>query len=404
MNRVLIVSEHFPPSTVGGTATYAYNLSRYLVKVGWEVYLITQPSYGEAKARWYIQEGVNIYRLNIPDIFTKKLLFPRAFSIYLHKQIRRIITELCPDIVHFASGWYPLIVTRFCAELTRIPIVWTVHNVPPAEHYLRIFKSDEINEPFERIYYKLLECFSSFQLKLYKYDRIISVSNATANKLVIKGILRDKVSVIPNGVDIHYYTNTTKKEPEQSNSEFVVLTVGRIIQHKGQINIIKCAPEVVARFPQVRFIFVGPIASEHYFDVLKKTIRELGLEQNIKITRDVSQKELLLYYQLCDLYLQPSLEEGFCITMIEAMACGKPIIGTPVGEIATLITESKAGILISCPLPTEISNAIIQLLADEKLRKELGKRAREYVVANYSWAAVARQTANQYCRILREKI
>ena len=402
-NRVLVISEHFPPPTVGGTATYTYNLCKCLVKIGWEVYLITQPSATDAKARWYSQDGINIYRLDIPNIFTKKILLPRSFPVYLLKQINRIITQLHPDIIHFTSGWYPVMVTRFCRGFTYVPIVWTIHNVPPAEHHLTITRNDRINKLFELPYFKLIGGFANLQLKLYKYDRIIAVSEATAGKITREGGSPNKVCVIPDAIDTQYFTASGKREEKQPDAQHVVLTVAGIIEHKGQLNIIKSAPEVIAKFPKVLFLLVGPVISKYYFDLLEETIKELRLEQNVKLVGAVSQEDLLSYYQLCDLYLQPSLEEGFCITMLEAMACGKPVIGTPVGEIPKLITESRAGILISDSSPVEISRAVIKLLADEEMRKNFGQRAGEYVVDNYSWEAVAKQTANLYREMITEK-
>lgn len=402
-NRVLIISEHFPPPTVGGTATYVYNLCRHLVEIGWQVYLITQPSNTDAKAKWYSQDGINIYRLDIPDILMKEILFPRSFPIYLLKQIHHIIIQLRPDIIHFASGWYPLMVTRLCPGFAHIPIVWTIHNLPPHEHHLNIARNDRINKPFELVYFKAIRSFAKLSLRFYSYSRIIAASEATADKIAKEGVSPNKICIIPNGVDIPYLSNTEKQETKLPNARHVVLTVAGIIEHKGQLNIIKSAPEVIAKFPKVLFLLVGPIRSKYYFSLLEEAIRELRLEQNVKVTGAVSQKDLLSYYQLCDLYLQPSLEEGFCITMLEAMACGKPVIGTPVGEIPKLITESKAGILISDSSPVEISRAVIKLLASEEVRKEFGERAREYVTDSYSWEAVARQTASLYHEMIIEK-
>ena len=402
-NRVLVISEHFPPPTVGGTATYTYNLCKYLVEIGWEVYLITQPSGTDAKARWYSQDGINIYRLNIPNIFIKEIFLPRFFLMYLFKQINHVVTELHPDIIHFAIGWYAMMVTRLRSGFTHIPIIWTIHNPPPAEHHLTLIRNDRLNKPFELLYFKAVRIFTRLSLRFDKYDRIIAVSEAVADKVVKDRVSPDKICIIPNGVDIQYFRDIKEREAKQPDAQYVVLTVGGITEHKGQLNIVKGAPEVLAKFPNTLFLMVGPVRSEYYFTLLEEAIGELGLEQNVKLVGAVSQEDLLSYYQLCDLYLQPSLEEGFCITMMEAMACGKPVIGTPVGEISKLITESRAGILISDSSPAQISRAVIELLANGGARKEFGERARKYVVGSYSWEAVARQTADLYQEMLTEK-
>lgn len=402
-NRVLVISEHFPPPTVGGTATYTYNLCKYLVEIGWEVYLITQPSGTDIKARWYSRDGINVYRLDIPDIFTKRIFSPRSFPVYLLKQIHRIIIQLHPDIIHFSAGWYPLMVTRLCPGFAHIPIAWTIHNLPPAEHHLNIVRNSNVNKPFELLYFNLVKSLAKLSLRFFRYNRIIAVSEATADKITKEGISPNRICIILNAVDTQHFTASGKRETKQPDAQYVVLTVAGITEHKGQLNIVKSAPEVLARFPNTLFLLAGPVRSEYYFTLLQEAIRELGLEQNVKLVGAVSQEDLLSYYQLCDLYLQPSLEEGFCITMLEAMACGKPVIGTPVGEIPKLITESKAGILMSDSSPAEISRAVIELLANKEVRQKFGQRAREYVTASYGWEAVARQTADLYKKMITEK-
>ena len=99
-----------------------------------------------------------------------------------------------------------------------------------------------------------------------------------------------------------------------------------------------------------------------------------------------------------------SLEEGFCITILEAMACGKPVIGTPTGEIPKLITESGGGVLVPKSSPAEIAAVLSKLLSDPESRKSLGQKAREYIIANYSWETVAEKTSNLYLEVIMEKI
>ncbi|MBA7507581.1 N-acetyl-alpha-D-glucosaminyl L-malate synthase [subsurface metagenome] len=400
-SRVLIISEHFLP-TLGGTTFSVYNLCKCLAEIGWEVYLITEPSRTDTKGRWYNQDGINIYRLNIPNIFMKEVLLPRSFLFYLLKQINHVVNELCPDIIHFAIDGYAIMSTRLRPGFTHIPIVWTIRNPPPAEHHLNIIRNDKLNKPFELLYFKAVKIFTKLSLRFNKYNRIIAVSKVVADKVVKEGVSPNKIRIIPNAIDTQYFTTSAKRETKQPNAQYVVLTVGGIIEHKGQLNIIKSATDIIARFPNVLFLLVGPIRSKYYSTLLQEAIRELRLEQNVKLVGAVSQEDLLSYYQLCDLYLQPSLEEGFCRAILEAMACGKPVIGTPVGEIPKFITESRAGILIPDSLPAEISRAVIKLLASEEVRRELGERAREYVAAGYSWQAVARQTVNLYHEIIEK--
>lgn len=399
--RVLIISEHFLP-IIGGTSVYTYNICKYLSNIGHKVYLVTIPSRDNISAKWYHMDGFNIFRLQIPEYFTKEVLMPRFFPIYLLKSLNYIISEIHPDIIHFTSGFYPMIVTRLCYQLKKIPLVWTIHNLPPAEasSHISIAENNKINTFIRQLYLIFTNNLTRFQLIFYKYDRIISVSSATYEKLLNHNISTDKISVIPNGVDTEYFSIVNEKLARGYANKIVVLTVAGIIEHKEQLKIVMSAPDIIEKVPNVLFLFVGPIRSQFYFNLLEKTIQKLGIEKSVEIKGEVSQDDLLHHYQRCDVYLQPSSEEGFCISILEALSCGKAVIGTPVGEIPKLIKESGAGAIIPNSSPEEISKAVIQLLTNKEMKNEFEKVARNYILNNFSWNFVAIETSNMYKEII----
>jgi glycosyltransferase involved in cell wall biosynthesis len=402
MGRVLVISEHFPP-TVGGTSAYTRNLCRHLAKAGWEVYLVTQPSAGDSGGRWHTEDGVNIYRLRIPRRVMKSTFLPHLFPFYLLKEIDAVFRRVRPDVVHFAAGIYTLSASRLYG-FGGVPIVWTIHNLPPAESSSSLPHSGSrtLDSGMTRAHSIISGALAAMQLHFYRFDRIIAVSGWTANKITQKGISPGRVVTIPVGVGAEYLA-CCAEEKRADYRGHVVLTVGGIVAHKRQLDIVQSVPLVKERFPDAVFLFVGPVRSEQYRDRVKAAIDGLGLSGSVRLVGEVSSDELLSYFRNCDVYLQPSGEEGFCISILEAMSCGKAVVGTPVGEIPRFITESGAGILLSDSSPQQISGAVIRLLSDERMRAEFGERARSYVSSWYGWQGVAERTADVYRLLLEER-
>ena len=175
--------------------------------------------------------------------------------------------------------------------------------------------------------------------------------------------------------------------------------MGGIIEHKGQLEIVKAAPYVLKEFPKTKFIFVGPIRSPAYLEVINSTAESLGIQNHIQITGEVSEEELHNHYVTCDVYIQPSLQEGFCITIMEAMAHGKPVIGAAVGAIPDLIDDNR-GILLKNLSEASISQALVFLLGNIDLRDKFGERGKKYIIDTYSWKKVAQKTGQTYQDLL----
>jgi len=390
--RVLVISEHYYPIT-GGSVTYVHNLCRFLAEFGHSVYLVTPGSDERSYEQWEEENSFSIYRVSVPKYLRKERYFP----IFLCRELSSILSEIHPDVVHIAYGFFAPMSMKLL-NIKSIPLIWTVHNVPPAEHIFSVFKNGTTNEIFKDIYFKVVSLFSTCCFKFYDYSKIICVSESTEKKVLRKGVSQDKVCIIPNGVS----TFTEFDEPHQvgkKEDSLVILTVGGIIEHKGQLEVVKAAPYVLKEYPKAKFVFVGPIRSLIYLEVINSTAESLDIQDHIQITGEVSEKELHKHYTTCDVYIQPSFQEGFCITIMEAMAHGKAVVGTAVGAIPDLIGDDR-GILLKNLSEESISQAIISLLSNKDLRDKFSERGKKYIIDTYSWKSVAQDTGQVYQDLL----
>lgn len=399
--RVLIISEHYFP-IVGGSPTYVHNLCKNLSNLGCEVYLVTIPDDRNPVMEWCKEDGFYIYRLKIPRILRKERYFP----IFINRELDYLVKSIKPDVIHIGHGFFIPLITRF-TNIRNYPVVWTVHNVPPKEHKFDFLTQIPIlNNILKQIYFKIGDIYSRAIFRIAKYDKIISSSQKTADLLLSKGVARENIKIIPVGIDTDIYNpdldvSEIKKKLKFQDYKNIILTVAGIIPHKGQEFLIRAIPDVLQRYPDTLFLIVGPIRSETYYNELIELIKDLNIEGNVRIFPEVTDAELYNYYQIADIYVQPSLEEGFCISILEAMSFGKPVIGTKTGAIPEFIQKSGAGILIDSESPEQICKAITTILLNPHKTRKMGTQARNYVVENYSWREVAEHTLDLYNNILK---
>ena len=224
----------------------------------------------------------------------------------------------------------------------------------------------------------------------------ITNSSATRDSCLEVGLEKEKLEIIPFGVDTHFFKPL---EIPKNGDVFQILAVGYLIERKGFEYLIKAMEEVLRENINVRLIIVGSGPLEKK---LKELIKDLKLKDNIEIIKNVSDNELLHLYNLSDLFVLPSIvdsqgnTEGLGVVLLEAMACKLPVIGSNIGGIPDIIQDKVTGLLVSERDISEISNAINNLIEDENLRKTLAINGYNNVKDKFSWKKVAKSYLKIY--------
>lgn len=373
--RITFVTYVYPYPKRGfnpGIERVIESLSHALVRKGHDVHVITTYRNG-GRLKEENDHGVHIYRINdfrkmfgrMGSVFSLDLL-----SInYFVKEYRDVLQN--SDIIH--------VFTPFLIDIQNIPVVSHFHH------------DEKIRNLKEFLY---LPTSHYLWKKTYKRsDAVISVSKYSARYLVKIGIPPNKIFVVPNGVDIKkfnpYIDATELKNRFGSNN--ILLYVGPIIQRKGLIYLIRSMPKILAEHRDTILVMVGKGEQETY---LKRLANELGINRNVIFEGFVPENQLPMYYNACDLFVFPSLQEGFGMVLTEAMACGKPVVASNTTAIPEVVGE--AGILVEPENPDALANAIIDLLNDENKRKELGEKALKRVHEKFTWDKVAREVEEVY--------
>ena len=135
----------------------------------------------------------------------------------------------------------------------------------------------------------------------------------------------------------------------------------------------------------------------HFFEQLA---RRAGLTDNVDFGESISQEALLGLYSDCDILVLPSRTEGWGLSLMEAMACKKPVVASRVGGIPELVRDGTDGLLVGAGDVAGLSRAILRLLKDPDLCRRMGEAGRERV-SEYSWDTTARIVLEEYRRILQ---
>ena len=216
---------------------------------------------------------------------------------------------------------------------------------------------------------------------------------------VANALLREdhsKLVHLPPGVDLTRFIPAAKSLELQKKwgveGAPVIVSIGRLVPRKGCDQLIKAMPEVLKQFPKSKLLLVG---TGNYKKRLEKLVRNLKVQDSVIFTGRVAHELLPAYYRLGDIFAAPcrsrygGLEvEGLGIVYLEASACGVPVIAGKSGGAPDAVLDGKTGILVNGRDHLEISGALIKLLADEKLRAQMGTAGRVWMEQLWSWEGI----------------
>lgn len=207
----------------------------------------------------------------------------------------------------------------------------------------------------------------------------------------------DKIRVIYSGIEI----NRTGGVPEYGENDIEgrlfkkglthIGVVGNLDRVKGQHILMKAIPMILKKAPDVRFLFVG---SGQEMGPLKRLARGLGINEHVVFTGAYPDADRIM--ELCDIIVLPSLNEGLPLTMLEAMAVGKPVVAARVGGVPEAIEDGKTGLLVQPNDPKAMAEAIISLLGDRKSAIMLGENAKEKMRGYFTLESMIKETESFY--------
>jgi glycosyltransferase involved in cell wall biosynthesis len=278
---------------------------------------------------------------------------------------------------------------------TKAKVVLTLQEGDPIE-YIMGLKRFKLFWPVYKLYFK-------------KVDKVQAISSFLAEWAESLGVKKEKIIVVPNGIEINSIINKDrlKKELNIKKDDRIILTTSRLVKKNGVENLIQAFQLLVTQHSllNTKLLIVGGGFLE---DNLKKIVKEFKLEDKIIFVGKVVYEKALEYYQIADVFCRPSLSEGLGNSFLEAMAAGVPVVATPVGGIPDFLKDSgenQTGWFCEPKNPESIAEKI-QYVLDEKNKEEVGrviKNAQKMVMEKYTWEKVAEQMKGIFKELIKQK-
>lgn len=232
----------------------------------------------------------------------------------------------------------------------------------------------------------------------YHCRRIICVSDMVQHSLLALGYPRDRTHVIHNAIDIERFLHIDHLSTRQRlgwEGHFVMLCVARLVPAKGQRYAIEALAALRPSYPKLRLAFAGSGADQAILHALAK---RLGVAEQVLFLGNRDDVPDLL--AAADLYLQPSIKEGFGIAFLEALASGLPCIGTPTGAMPEMIINGENGLIVKVADTQALSDAIHSLVSQPDLCQHLADAARRTAQTRFSLISQAHDTLQVYQQAL----
>lgn len=394
--KILHVIPSISPRCGGPTHT-VLGLARSLVKKGHKVEIFTTNLDGVGRAvsgildvplgRVIERDGIKIRYFSVQ--------YPRwAFSWDLFKALRVAIKRT--DIVHIYSLYlFTTLATAYCCERYNVPYLLHLHG--SLDPFLR-----RKNRVLKGVYQGLIEHHNWNNAAAIHYNSQKEMELAhNALKIKVPGV------VVPCGLNVEEYSNLPpfgifKRRYLVLRDKKILLFLSRINFKKGLDILARAFGEVARKRNDVYLVLAGPDNEGYAAKVRAWLQEERALGQSL-FTGMLLGEEKLAVLRDSDLFVLPSYTENFGIAVVEAMACGLPVIISNKVNIWREVFQAGAGIVTDCD-SHQVAEAILKLLDDPKLAKNMGKRGKRLVGEKYTWDKATEQMIKVYEDILNGRL
>ncbi len=391
--RILMLSWEYPPHLTGGLGAHVMDLVPALAEQGVEVTLLT-PGWRGGEAQEYIHPNTMVYRVppigdDLGDYFGGVRRTNTNLEYFAHTLIADGQTF---DLIH-AHDWLVSFSAEALKNVYKLPLVATIHATERGRG--RGFLENRTAEAINSAEWRLS----------YEAWRVIATSRFMAREICTYFDLpSDKLSIIPNGVNITRRPQLSQEERDMIRfqwvepQESIVYYIGRIQQEKGMHLLIDAAAQVLAQDPHVKFILAG---TGGLLGVLRHRVDELGIADRVILPGYVSNKTRDQLYQAADVAVFPSLYEPFGIVALEAMAAHCPVIVSDVGGLGEVVEDGETGLKVEPGRVDLLAQAILKSLHNRKQAYAMAAQAFTLVEQEYSWSQIARATMELYQDVIR---
>lgn len=353
MRRVLMLYKNFG---IGGAENLILSLCGNINKEEYKVYLAANINIDD------IQDEIEYYDIGEMS-FSPKLLMKSIKTIYGICKKNKI------DIIH-SHHRYTTVVALIVGGMTNIKVLHTEHNVFPDKNWMN-----------------------------FRGENIVAVSNSVRNNLIQNKVNPKNVSTIHNGISYkeaeRVVEGNLKRELSIDESEFTFGFIGRLEEQKGLKYLIPAFKKLIDNGIKAKLVLVGDgglrVGIEEF-------IRKEGLESDVILLG--FRNDIANIIESLDMFILPSIYEGFPMTNLEIMSRSKVLIATDVGGNKEVIEDRINGFLIKSKSEKEIVQAMEYACNNKHILKKMGSNAKDTIVGNFTVGKMSEKYERYYCRLL----
>jgi len=374
--KILQVVQFFAPKH-GGSAMVPYELSKHLHKTGHDVTVLTTDFQMDND---FIDslDGVKVIPFHC-QMNLGSLLISSSMKEYLKQNLNKF------DLIHMHNfRTYQNIIVQEFAKKYKIPYVLQAHGSAP-----RIIEKKGLKYLFDIVFgYKILR-FAS---------KVIAVSNVEVDQYLKMGVPKEKIVVIPNGIDVDLFNDLQEKGTFRKqygiSEKYIILFLGRLHEIKGIDFLIKSYAELRKELDDVVLVLAG--SDDGYKAKAEMLINDLDLTNGVRFIGHVGGADKLAAYVDANVLVLPSIFEIFGLVPFEAIMCGTPIIVTDDCGCGELVRGANCGYLVKYGDVNELEERMKWVIKNPKDGEKLVDMGRKYIEGNLTWNNAIKQVGDVY--------
>ncbi|GID29716.1 glycosyltransferase [Paractinoplanes brasiliensis] len=392
--RIAMISEHASPLAAlggvdaGGQNSHVAELAGALAAAGHQIRVYTRRDSADRPAVIPMADGIDV--VHVPagpaTALPKDELLPYmgAFAEWLAENWR---TEWKPDVAH-AHFWMSGLAAVTAARQCDVPVVQTYHALGSVK---RRHQGSADTSPPRRI---------AYERELGRaVDQVIVQCQDEVRELLRLGVPRTQMTLVPSGVNTERF-RADGPAVARDRGRLRILTVARLVERKGVEDQIRALPAV----PGAELVVVGgppdgDLGSDPYARKLRLLAAECRVADRVVLAGAVPSHEMPRWYRSADILAATPWYEPFGLTVLEAMACGVPVVATSVGGLSDTVVDGVTGDLVPPRDPARLGQALRRLAGDDMRRLSYGAAAVDRSQYTYAWPRIAERLAEAYAGV-----
>jgi D-inositol-3-phosphate glycosyltransferase len=398
--KIAMLSIHSDPigklgtKDTGGMSVYIRELARELGRREHRIDIYTRLQEDANHCVTHLHENVRLIHLGIPNggNLSKLALYPYLSKFFRALDDFRKSENLNYDLIH-SHYWLSGRIGNWAQNLWNRPHVATFHTLGEIKNQTGVGAP----EPEFRL--------ATEKEIVQTCHRILAPTKRERDSLIkLYGASAEKIGVVPCGVnlDLFYPESKTaaRKKLGLNPTDVILLCVGRFDPLKGLETLLD-AMAYLRDHHRIRLVIVGGDGEDTPgYRLLAQKTRQLEIDEKVLFVGRIDQPELRPYYSAADVLVMPSHYESFGMVGLEALACGRPVVSTPVGAVDSLVLKARAGCVVPDLSPRSLADGIQSTISDQAIPPaDLIRQS----ILEYSWSNVASVVIAQYASVIQQQ-